>query len=61
MYTCRYNDQQLVNLTGVSKEINKTWLIETKVWRNQTAIIVQQIIPSQYDKTRTYDVFCPKR
>jgi len=41
----------------VSKEINEAWFFETKVWRNKTALIVQQIIPPYYDKIENFFKF----
>jgi len=40
-----------VNSTvSVSNEINDACFFETKVWRNKSAFIVQQIIPPNYDR-----------
>jgi len=41
---------QLTRQLRVSKEINEACLFETKVWRNKTALFVQQIIPINFDK-----------
>jgi len=38
----------------ISKEINEGCLFETNVWRNKTALIVQQIIRLYFDKIQEF-------
>ena len=45
----------------ISKEINEAFFFETKIWRNKTAFIVQQIIPPYYDKIQEFFKFEKKK
>ena len=38
----------------VSNEINDACFFENEVWRSKTALIVQQIIPLNYDKIQEF-------
>jgi len=38
----------------VSNEINDACFFKRKVWRNKSALIVQQIVPPYYDKINEF-------
>ena len=51
---CVFVCKQWTRQFWVSNEINDACLFETTAWRNKTALIVQQIIPPNYDKIQIF-------
>ena len=45
---------QWTRQSRINNEINDACFFETKVWRNKTALIVQQIVPPNYDNIQEF-------
>jgi len=54
MFTFSVLNIQWTRQFRVSNEINDACFIKRNVWRNKSALIVQQVVPPYYDKIQEF-------